>query len=234
MRDDVTVCIPTFPGREHFAARAAASAEGQARTLVHCDAYQPQSRDRACVTWWEAVYRATTPYVVLLFDDDWLKPGFIDAACDLMADDVAYVVGEADIHFDDGSVRTNLNLPKTTGHYPAKWIEDWLLRMPLTISTACCLFRRSDLLSCLLVGGVPLASAGRYANAGPDALVALLPLLKYPRVGWIKEPLVNLGGGQQSTTMEALSSADGRAALKAAYNSARSFYLSIKRGLTCA
>jgi hypothetical protein len=236
VHDDVTVCIPTFPGRERFAARAAASAEGQARVLVHCDAYQPQSRNRAYLTWWEAIYRAATPYVVLLFDDDWLGPGCVGALRPLMTGDAAYVVGQAKIRFEDGQKdKLNLDWPEPTGSLDALIVEERLMRrMRLTISPGCCLFRRADALSCLLVGGVPLLPPGPYANAGADLIMMLLPLLKYPRVGWVKEPLLNFSAGPQSTTLEALQTDAGRDALFAAYNVARQFYHALRGGRRCA
>lgn len=229
MRDDVTICVPTFNGREKFAYRAVASVKGQARVLVQHGLDTP--RDHAFATWWEAIYRAQTRYVGLLFDDDWYEPTFVDRCMALMDDDTAYVFSEAMIRYPDGTARVNIGIERG-GKCTSASVEATLLATPLTISPACAIFRRADALNCLLPGGVPLmAAGGSYQNAGSDLLLMLLPLLAYPFVGCVTDPLVNFDAGEQSTTAVAMKDPAQARQLYDRYSTARGFYQTLKAGL---
>jgi hypothetical protein len=85
------------------------------------------------------------------------------------------------------------------------------------------MFRRADVLDNLFPGNVPCMPHNDIIS-GSDALLAMLPLLKYSRVGWINEPLVHLDGGAQSTTIREMSGPDGGAALHLNYDNARRFF----------
>lgn len=78
-RPQVTVCIPTVYGREHLLDRAIASAQAQtwpaARILIQRDV----DRDGAAATRNHLAARADTEWIAWLDDDDWLKPGHLEA-----------------------------------------------------------------------------------------------------------------------------------------------------------
>ena len=100
-----------------------------------------------------------------------------------------------------------------------------LLRMRLTLSPGCALFRRADMLETLLPE-VPGAS-GRYGpgkGVGEDLLLFLLTSLRYPRYAHVAQPLANFTVHPQSITMDAFNSSKLQA-LADAYAHARRYYL---------
>lgn len=216
MIDDVTVCIPTIPGREAFVFRAVESAREQARVVVNNGGGRA---DLAYLNWWQAIYSAHTKYVGLLFDDDWYEPTFVARTREWMSDSVAWVATNATIHRGG---RTSLNINgKTPGTWPSDRMAEGLLKMPYTITPSCVLMRRDEALSTLLVGGVPMGRTP-VANAGCDALMLLFMLTAHPTVEWIDEPLVNLDGGDQSTTIREMQK--GTDDLLTSYREAKGFF----------
>jgi hypothetical protein len=229
MRDDVTVCIPTFRGREEMCKRAVASAERQAQVVVFDDGDRPQ--DHCQLAWWEAIYLANTPFVGLLFDDDWYEPGFIDAAMRWMVNGIPYSFTDATIKGLEGGDRLNLNLAQTfagDGHVSVADMEIAMSTMTLTISPSCAVFRRDVALRCLLPGGSPL-SPGRKTMVGADLSMFLLPLLTHSHVGISRAPLVNFEAHAGSATTRAMETEDGKADLAAGYRDMRDVYMRMRR-----
>jgi len=222
MIDDVTVCIPTIPGREALVHRAIESAREQARVVVN----NGDGRiDLAYLNWWQAIYSASTKYVGLLFDDDWYEPTFVARTREMMSDSVAWVATNSIIHKDDG---TSLNIKGSTpGAWPSDKMAENLLRMSYTLTPSCVLMRRDEALSSLLVGGVPMGGTP-VANAGCDALMLLFMLTAHPSAEWIDEPLVNLDGGDQSTTIQEMKK--GTTDLLDSYRAAKAFFYQMLRG----
>jgi hypothetical protein len=223
MIDDVTVCIPTIPGREALLARAVASARDQAAVVVN----NGDGRvDLAYLNWWQAIYSARTKYVGLLFDDDWYGPTFVARTRERMSDSVAWVATNATIHLEH-KTRANI-FAEPSATWDTTEAVGRLLGMDYTITPSCVLMRREDALGSLLVGGVP-ARKVPIANAGGDVLLLLFSLLGYPSVEWIEDELVNLDGGNQSTTVREMQKGNGD--LINSYRLAKSFFATLMRGL---
>lgn len=173
-------------------------------------------------SWLRGVQDVNTDYVAILHDDDWYEPEFLERAAAMMAEDVAYVFTQARIHFPGGGTRLNWGDPPTwgeTGHLDSRRVGDALLGSTAVISPSCVLYRRADLLRNILPGGAPgLPHNDKFC--GPDLLMCLLPLLDYPKVGWIADPLVNFDGHDESTTIAEMKR-DGGKELQVNYDSAR-------------
>ena len=224
MRDDVTVVLCTHAARPRpYFDRAYASAKDQAPIVVADNGDNPQPRCH--IAWWDGIYRATTPYVALLYDDDWYEPGFIDTLTPELQDDrVAYAWSNATLRFPDGTSGPNLQLPLGRHVVDSRSHGERLTSMRYTISPGCAVFRRAEALTCLLPGGTPLGTF-RSPLSGPDALLMLLPLFTHPVAVGFGECLVNFDAGPQSTTIDAISDPEKQAALDAGYAEARAFYL---------
>ena len=201
--------------------RAAKSVEEQTRRPDVIGGTSSGHPDTGFASWLIAAHECPTDYIAILHDDDWYEPTFIERTLELMDDETAYVFTEATIHFPD---RTQLNFGFGcgTGAVPSGSIAEMQLGSPIIISPSCALYRRSDLLHNLIPGGAP----GMPRNdkfCGPDLLMSLLPLLDYPKVGFVADPLVNFDGHDQSTTIANMK-ADGGAELSVNYESARKLF----------
>lgn len=238
--NDITIIIPTY-NRPQMVERAIASAKAQtqkARIMVVNDG-KPINQPRGCcfyptgradhlyLTVYDAVHRANTPLVAILLDDDWYEPTFLERCVEMLDAETAYVFTQATIRFADGTSRHNWVMWGETRHIPSKEVGDGLLATTGIITPACCLYRRADVLRDLCPGNVPgfePAELCTAAPSGPDNLLSMLPLLRYPKVGWIADSLVNLDGGEQSTTIREMTGDDRGAALKHNYDNARTLF----------
>jgi len=201
--------------------RAAKSVEEQTRRPDVIMATSSGHPDTGFASWLIAAHECPTDYIAILHDDDWYEPTFIERTLELMDDETAYVFTEATIHFPDRQVR-NFGWLTYSGALPSRAIADVLLDSTAVISPSCVLYRRSDLIHNLIPGGAP----GMPRNekfCGPDLLMSMLPLLDYPKVGFISDPLVNFDGHDESTTIAELK-ADGGAELAVNYDSARKLF----------
>lgn len=245
----ITVIVPTF-NRPEFCRRAVQSVKAQTqpcRIMVANDGdpltidvygegvcYFPTGRpDHWYLTCYDAVHRANTPYIAILCDDDWLEPTFLEQCVSMLGVDVAYSFCESTVHHASGHTEKHWGWPVPTGYIDSRQFGDELLRQARIMSPSFCLFRRSDILRCLLPGNVPGMNNHWMPNpSGPDHMLGLLPLLDYPRVAWICDPLVNLDGGEQSTTIQHLTGgAEKATALKQNYDNARKFYHILREAL---
>ena len=224
MRDDVTIILCTNDARDKsLLARARASAEGQAQIILADNGSHGQRRCHW--VWWGAIYEATTPLVAMLFDDDWLEPHYIATlARELESADVAYAWSNALIHFPDGHTRMNFDMDPGRHEMSIENMFGVLQGLTYSLATDCLMMRRADALTCLLPGGAP-AGGFRDPLGGVDACFALLPLLttKYHRVVAFGDPLVHLGAGEDSCTIDAMADPEKNARLVAGYDEARRF-----------
>jgi len=245
-KNDTTIIIPTF-NRPDFCRRAVESAMAQTqpcRVLVANDGdplphevyegacyYQTGRADHWYLTVYDAAHRANTPYVTVLCDDDWLEPTFLERCFELMAPDVAFVFTESTVHHRDGTTELHWGSSmRGDGLIRSEIIGDRLLRERRIVTPSCCLYRREDVLRCLMPGGVPgfrNAMKGCANPSGPDHALALFALLYRPSVGYISDPLVNLDAGEQSTTMIELGR-DSGCDLHENYDNARLAYHAIR------
>ena len=179
------------------------------------------------LAWLDGVAAARTPFVHLTYDDDWLDPAFLRRCLPLMTPDCAFVFTDVTLHQADGGERPLFAELFATGTHEAAHAERVLIERPLTISPGCALFRRDDVLDALYLGRVPGGRA-RLKGVGPDLAMFLLPLLRYPRFGFVAEPLAHFEAHEASITIAALEDEARRAALEEAYREVKRYYLTRK------
>lgn len=179
--------------------------------------------------WLEGVLHAETPYVHLQFDDDWLEPTYVEACMAQMSDETGFVFSTVALHDEEaGAVTGRLfeGIYPATGVHPRAPVEKILMRKLISPGALIC--RKQDLQDALYQGDLPLAEA-TYHGVGPDLFVALLCLLRYPKVGYVAEPLAVFRAHETSITMDAQKHPGRDARLKAAYDEVRKHYRHLKR-----
>ena len=188
--------------------------------------YVRREQDRGAIACWrDCIEQATGELVHITYDDDWIQPTFVERCTRLLRRDVAFVYTKATVHDPDGEP-VELFQEHPGGIRPIRDIVDQLMRMPLTISPGCALFRRSDALQNLLLE-IPGASGdyGKSSGVGEDLLLFLLTSLHYPKYAHVPERLADFLAHPGSITIGA--QLTGRIdKLTAAYSTAKAHYLS--------
>lgn len=244
-----TIIIPTF-NRSELLKKAVASALGQSvvcdvivvdhgssdateavvRALGDQVTYLRREVDHGPIfSWVDGVLNCKTPFVKLLFDDDYLAPDFVESCENLMNDDVGFVVTQAEVvGLENGRVLSTRfqYLDAETSTYSnasqlGKVVES------VMISPSALLLRRSEALDALYLGKLPFQRYS-YFGAGPDHYLKLFAMLHYPKFGYVAKPLSSFGSHPQSITTRALQSSPERLALKRAYREVWIFYRILK------
>ena len=178
--------------------------------------------------WLEGVLHASGTYVHLQYDDDWIADTFIEKCLGVMGPDVGFAFSGAEV-IDDQSGRQMMTqfldwLPQT-GIFENHLAEDSIVAS--LISPGAALFRKQVLIDALYQGGLPL-QANDYHGVGPDIFASLLSMLRYPKLGFVREPLASFRAHDGSITIDALKDAQKRQDIAAAYNEVRVFYVELK------
>ncbi|KUP93435.1 glycosyltransferase family 2 protein [Tritonibacter horizontis] len=178
--------------------------------------------------WLEGVLHASGDLVHLQYDDDWIHATFIAKCIAVMGDDVGFSFSGAEV-IDDKSGRQMMTqflewLPET-GTYENQLAEEHIVGS--LISPGAALFRRQVLIDALYQGRLPLQQ-NEYHGVGPDIFVSLLSMLRYPKVGFVKEPLASFRAHDGSITIDALKDRTKKENIAAAYNEVRRFYVELK------
>lgn len=178
--------------------------------------------------WLEGVLHANGEYVHLQYDDDWIAENFIEKCLSVMDADVGFAFSGAEV-IDDKSGRRMMTqflewLPDT-GIFENHRAEDKIVGS--LISPGAALFRKQVLIDALYQGGLPLQSK-EYHGVGPDIFASLLSLLRFPKVGFVKEPLASFRAHDGSITIDAFKDAKKKNDIAAAYNEVRAYYVELK------
>jgi glycosyltransferase involved in cell wall biosynthesis len=174
--------------------------------------------------WLDGVVNARGQFVHLNFDDDFLQPTFVEKCMALMSDDVALCLTVAEIR-DEATGRklqecfTGLG---RTGVYAASRFMTFQLKS--LVSPGAILMRRQDMLDTLFVGRVPFARH-EYRGVGPDWLMPAMATLRYPKIGFVAEPLAVFSAHEGSITVDAQRDKAKKKAMQAAYQAARRYYV---------
>lgn len=178
--------------------------------------------------WLEGVLQAKGDFIHLQFDDDWIEPKFIAECMKVLTDRAGFAFCCADI-FDEeaGTVQTTQykNWLPATGTYPCKQIEKRVLRG--LISPGAAVYRKQILLDALYQGRLPLAKA-EYHGVGPDCFVTLLSMLRYHKVGFVRESLATFRAHDGSITIDASRESGKKLQIASAYNEVKSYYREMK------
>jgi hypothetical protein len=175
--------------------------------------------------WRYAAQLAQTPLVHLLHDDDWLEPTFVERMGPALSDErVAYAVCDATIRGLPDGDRADVPWWGLAADSSVEAMEAQLLA-GLNLSPCRVLYRRADLLRDIVASPLPMPFPPRY---GHDLLLSLWPLLRYQRVAYVAEPLVNFRAHAGSITIDAMGDADRWQALADDYEKARAYYRAVK------
>jgi glycosyltransferase involved in cell wall biosynthesis len=175
--------------------------------------------------WLDGIINANSEYIHLQYDDDWIKPTFIEKTLGLMDDDVGCVISGAQVvEIETGKKIMNLfdNLG-STGIYHKSFLERRLLRRGYVISPACTLFRKQMMLDGIYMGHLP-RQVYEYKGVGLDIFFMLVTFLKYKKVGYVNEVLSFFGSHAESITIDAENNKKGLQ-VRLAYDEYKSFYL---------
>ena len=180
--------------------------------------------------WLDGIMHATNDLIHLNFDDDWIKPTFIEQCLKLFNDEVGCVITEAVQYQENtGKYSENIfNLNQATGVFPVKNLVDFNLKK---LTSPCAgIYRKKILIDNLFVGSVPF-SENAYHGVGPDILFSLMTCSSYSFYGYVNEPLVVFRAHEKSITIDASLDAKKQANIDKAYDDAR-IYFFINRIIT--
>lgn len=241
----VSIVIPTF-NRAHIVRRAIDSALLQtypcevvlvdhgstdatmelAATYGNRIRYIRREEDRGpAACWLDGARQATGEYLHFTYDDDWIQPDFIEKSIAAFDSDVGLVYSRVSLRDVKGERRAEI-VRHPPGRRRSDRLIEFLLNTSLTISPGCAVFRRSDVLNNLL-DGIPGAEGkyGARSGVGEDLLLFLLTCQSYKYYAHIAEPLADFLAHSGSITVNAHSSGQ-RDALVRAYSVAKEFYIS--------
>jgi len=174
--------------------------------------------------WLDGVLAAKAEFIHLNFDDDFMRPQFVEKCMALMRPDVAFTMSVAEVRDEvTGKTLNHLfsNLGPTGIHSVCGYMRHQINGL---ISPCALILRKKDILDQLYVGAVPFARH-EYRGVGPDWLMSAMATLRYPKYGYVAEPLVVFSSHDGSITIDAQKDAARHRALGKAYQQARNYYL---------
>ena len=178
--------------------------------------------------WLEGILHAQHEFVHLQFDDDWIEPGFVSACMETMTDETGFAFCVAGIHNETEDRITEqlfANWMPASGSYTLGELERRITGT--MISPGAAVHRREVFIDALYQGRLPLDPTA-YHGVGPDCFVSLLSMLRYPRVGYVRERLAVFRAHAGSITMDALSDPVKHVQLAQSYNHVKRFYRELK------
>lgn len=173
--------------------------------------------------WLDGILHASHDLIHINYDDDWIKPTFIEECSRLFNDEVGCVLSDVRVYFESEKEYgdTIFKLEKKTGVFPIKSLRNFNLRR-LT-SPGAAIFRKKVLLDNLFCGSIPF-SRHEYHGVGPDLLFSLMTCATYSKYGFVNEPLAIFRAHEKSITVDASSNQDKTKRIKNAYRDARIYY----------
>lgn len=175
--------------------------------------------------WLEGILHTTTDILHLQYDDDLIEPTFMERSLALLDEQVGFVFTATAVFHEDGQEEMQLHDVFPPGFVKAKLAEKFLLNN--LVSPGCILLRKKDAIDALYQGELPLQK-NTYHGVGPDLLLSLICLLRYPGIGYINEPLARFRAHEGSITMDAYQDKEKERRLKAAYAETKRYYLNMK------
>lgn len=245
----VSIVIPTF-NRADFVTRAVESALNQ---TIDCEVivvdhgstdktpdvmgryagkieYVRLERDHGPIfSWLHGVLHSRGDWVKFLFDDDWLDSAFLEESLALTDSDVGFVMTQVEVRhwaskklrnpmFKFGGAESNIFPVNSTF---GRKVRDTM------VSPTALLLRRTDALDSLYAGKLPLQSSSHF-GAGPDHLMKLLAMLRYPRFGYVAKTLAFFGHHGGSITVNSTSEDSSRRHLKQTYRDVNDYLAMVR------
>ena len=177
--------------------------------------------------WLEGVISSKSEFIHIQYDDDWIKPTFIEECMKLFNDKVGFVFTAAEV-FDEKKkkVESTLFLDKyKAGINCSKKIEPIVVNF--LISPGCIVLRKRDAIDALYQGNLPL-SKHHYHGVGPDLFLTLICLLRYESIGFVAAPLAVFRAHDNSITVAASHDQSNKIMIEKAYAEVRDYYLALK------
>ena len=183
-----------------------------------------ETDDGPCIAWLDGILRSTAEFVHIQYDDDWIAPDFAEKVLQHFHDNVGLVFTGATVIGHESETELFRDLGLSTGWYESSKLIRRLLATPLTISPGCAAFRRKDALEAMMM--TPVFGGKLYRGAGPDLMLFLSTLSRYPAYAFVAEPLAFFRAHDQSITMNALQDQAKAEQLVLAYDEYKLLYLS--------
>lgn len=173
--------------------------------------------------WLDGVINAKGEFVHLNFDDDFLEPTYVEKCMALMSPDVALVFSMVALR-DEETGRVDSELFGEFGETGVRSASAFMHKhVRGLVSPGATILRRQDILDALYVGKVPFARH-EYRGVGPDWLMTAMATLRYPKFGFVAEPLAVFSHHAGSITVAAGADKEKKHALRRAYQESRRFY----------
>lgn len=183
-----------------------------------------ETDDGPCIAWFDGILRSESEFVHIQYDDDWIARDFAERTLPLFNEKVGLVFSGAKVVSAAGEAELFRDFNLATGHHLALLLVRRLLATPLTISPGCAVFRRKDALEALMMN--PVFGGKLYRGVGPDLMLFLVTLSRYPAYGFVAEPLAFFRAHGQSITTDALQDRAKTERLVLAYDEYKLLYLS--------
>jgi glycosyltransferase involved in cell wall biosynthesis len=174
--------------------------------------------------WLDGILHASNDLIHINFDDDWIKPTFIERCLELFNEQVGCVITEANVFFENEKKYSEniFNLNNNSGIYPVENLINFNLK---SLTSPCSgIYRKKILIDNLFVGSMPY-TINEYHGVGPDILFTLMSCYKYPFYGYIYEPLVIFRAHEKSITIDASLDSQKQLKIDNAYEDARIYFL---------
>jgi glycosyltransferase involved in cell wall biosynthesis len=196
--------------------------EGKIKYIKRNENYGPH------FCWLEGILVASGEYINLLFDDDWIKPKFIEECIKYFDDkQVGFVFSESEL-IDDKTkkiFRQSKKILPNSGVYNIFRYESYFVQK--LMSPTSIIIRKKDMIDALFQGRLPL-SRFEYKGVGPDKLMILICLLRYKKFGYVSEYLSVYRAHNNSITIDASSNKQKKKQFKKAYREINMYYYTLK------
>jgi glycosyltransferase involved in cell wall biosynthesis len=173
--------------------------------------------------WLDGILHCSNDLIHINYDDDWIKPTFIEECVNLFKEDVGFVFSEALVYFENQKEFSEklFKLNDKKGVFPvSNFLEFSKKNM---VSPGAAIFRKKILLDNLFVGKIPFTQ-NEYHGVGPDILFSIISCAEYPLYGFVSEPLALFRAHDKSITIDSQSDSTKQFKIKNAYNDARVYY----------
>jgi glycosyltransferase involved in cell wall biosynthesis len=166
--------------------------------------YQNDTNIGPVRNWRRGVELARGEYCNILFSDDLLDPDFVSQLSLALREDVAFATGGFRL-VKDGQAYAESVFQKQGTLSSEQFIKASILRSHgglELVSPGCSMFRRSDLLSAIVVD-IPNSHSIDFCihGAGPDELIYLIVASRYKKVAFVDQVLASFRDHQGSITV---------------------------------
>lgn len=153
-------------------------------------------------SWLHGVLASSGDFIKLLFDDDLMDESFVEKALPLMSESVGFVFSAARLIDEKGIEIPGVELYRGIARSPGVANIDAGFRRKerALVSPGAALVRKNDAVDALFQGSLPFEKHS-YFGVGPDHFLKLICLLRYPKIGYLDEPLVSFRTHPKSITV---------------------------------